>query len=66
MHVGTTITISRETKALLEALKGDKTWDEFLREIAEEIMRKRREEARRELARLLEAEEVEKAKWSRY
>jgi formate dehydrogenase maturation protein FdhE len=50
----------------LEALKGDKTWDEFLREIAEEIMRKRREEARRELARLLEAEEVERAKWSRY
>jgi len=64
--VSTTITISRETKALLEALKRGKTWDEFLRELAQEAVKRRREDARRALAEMLEEEAVERARWTRY
>ncbi|WP_148683071.1 hypothetical protein [Pyrobaculum ferrireducens] len=64
--MSTTITISRETKALLEALKGSKTWDEFLRELAQEAVKRRREDARKALAELLEEEAVERARWTRY
>ena len=32
--MSTTITISKETKKLLSKLKGNKTWDDFLRELA--------------------------------
>lgn len=64
--MSTTITISRETKEILEMLKGNKTWDEFLREVAEELVKKRREEARRALAQLLESENLGRAEWTRY
>ncbi|MGC9051075.1 antitoxin VapB family protein [Pyrobaculum sp.] len=64
--MSTTITISRETKALLEALKGGRTWDEFLRELAQEAVKRRREDARRALAEMLEEEAVERARWTRY
>ena len=64
--MSTTITISRETKEILEMLKGSKTWDEFLREVAKELVKKRREEARRALAQLLESENLGRAEWTRY
>ena len=35
----TTITVSVETKKMLERLKGDLSWDEFLRHIAVEYSR---------------------------
>ncbi len=49
----TTITISEETKELLAKLKGDKTWDELLLELAENY---RREKARKALEELREIE----------
>lgn len=42
----TTIAVSVETKSLLERLKGDMTWDEFLRRLAEEVLREKREAVR--------------------
>ncbi len=66
LYVSTTITISRETKALLEALKGGKTWDEFLRELAREAVKRRREDAGRALAEMLRGEALERARWTRY
>jgi hypothetical protein len=60
----TTITISIETKKLLEKLKGKETWDSFLRRIALEELKKRREENRAKLAELL-VDEVRRAKWAR-
>ncbi|AET34048.1 hypothetical protein P186_2664 [Pyrobaculum ferrireducens] len=51
---------------MLEALKGSKTWDEFLRELAQEAVKRRREDARKALAELLEEEAVERARWTRY
>ncbi|MEM0464303.1 MAG: hypothetical protein QXP31_08365 [Pyrobaculum sp.] len=64
--MSTTITISRETKEILEVLKGSKTWDEFLREVAQELVKRRREEARRALAQLLDSEYLGRAQWTRY
>lgn len=63
--MSTSITISRETKEIL-MLKGSKTWDEFLREVAEELVKRKREEARRALAQLLESESLGRAQWTRY
>jgi len=60
----TTITISIETKKLLEKLKGKETWDSFLRRIALEELKKRRKENRAKLAELL-VDEVRRAKWAR-
>ena len=37
----TTITVSRETKELLESLRGNMTWDEFLKKLALELKRER-------------------------
>ncbi len=42
----TTITVSRETKRMLERLKGEKTWDEFLLEMAFEYRKVKAEKAR--------------------
>jgi len=63
----TTITISRRTKAALEALKGSATWDEFLLELAAEVQEARRERNRGRLAELLELEfeEVRVRRWAR-
>jgi len=63
----TTITVSVETKELLERLKGGKTWEEFLRGLAEEMLRERRERVRKRLGELLEAEfeEVRVRGWAR-
>ncbi len=60
----TTITISVETKKLLEKLKRDETWDSFLRKIALEEIKKRREANRKKLSSLLISEEG-RAKWAR-
>jgi predicted CopG family antitoxin len=60
----TTITISIETKKLLEKLKGRETWDSFLRRMALEELKKRREVNRKKLAELL-VEETGRAKWAR-
>lgn len=45
----TTITVSRETKELLESLRGNMTWDEFLKKLALEL---KREKARRAIESL--------------
>ena len=63
----TTITVSAETKELLEKVKGDETWDEFLRKVALNMLRERRERVRRRLAELLELgyEDVRVRGWAR-
>ena len=65
--MSTTITVSVETKKLLEKIKGDRTWDAFLRELALEILESRRERVRRELNELLELEyeDVRVRRWAR-
>jgi len=47
--MSTTITLSRETKKLLDELRKDKPWDEFLREIALKLREERRREALKKL-----------------
>ncbi len=37
----TTITVSEDLKRRLAALKGEKTWDEFLSELVEEALERR-------------------------
>ncbi len=66
----TTITISEQTKEMLMKYKGERSWDEFLRELAEILGRIKSEERKRkikELERFLrslsddEIREIEKA-----
>ena len=47
--MSTTITLSRETKKLLDELRKDKPWDEFLREIALKLREEKRREALKKL-----------------
>lgn len=63
----TTIPLSRELKEVLERLKGNMTWDEFLESLIYEVFKIRRERNRRELAKLFESsfQEVRIEKWSR-
>jgi len=63
----TTITISRETRDLLLKLKGKKSWDSFLREMALEEIKKKRQEIREKLQELLELEyeDVRVKRWAR-
>lgn len=67
MSETTTITVSRETKELLSKLKGEETWDSFLRKLALEELKKRRETVREELGKLLELEykETRVESWAR-
>jgi len=60
----TTITISGETKEMLERMKGRKKWDVFLKELSEECMNVKRERIRRELKKLL-IEETRVKRWAR-
>jgi len=60
----TTITISGETKEMLERMKGRKKWDIFLKELSEECMNVKRERIRRELKKLL-IEETRVKRWAR-
>lgn len=48
----TTISVRPETKRLLASLKGDKSWDEFLLELAEDLRRRKLEEALRKLRQI--------------
>ena len=50
----TAIRVSRETRDLLLKLKGKKSWDSFLREIALAEIQKRRKIVREKLEELLE------------
>jgi len=63
----TTITVSRETRELLSKLKGRETWDSFLKRLALEELKKRKDKVREELERLLELEyeEVRVRSWAR-
>lgn len=67
MSRNTTITISRETRDLLLKLKGKKSWDSFLREMALEEIKKKRQEIREKLQELLELEyeDVRVKRWAR-
>ena len=48
----TTITIKESTKEILKILKGKRDWDSFLKELAEEYAKMKRENARKELKKL--------------
>ncbi len=60
----TTITIRRDTKEALESIKFRKSWDAFLRGLAEEYMKLKREKVREELKKLF-AEETRVRRWAR-
>ena len=63
----TTISVDEEVKKLLESLKGDKDWNSFLKELAEEYATFKREKVRKELKELFEAEfeDVRVKMWAR-
>jgi len=65
--MSTTITIKKGTKEMLREMKGDKDWDSFLRELAENYLKMKREEVRAKLREMLTAEydEVRVKKWAR-
>ena len=60
--MSTTITLSRETKEMLQRLKGNKTWDEFLLELALKEQRTRMEKALKKLREIPWVEEDIKLK----
>lgn len=62
--MATTITISKSTKEILENLKGRRSWDAFLKELAREYMKSRRERIREELRKLF-VEETRVKGWAR-
>jgi len=55
----TTITIKSRTKFLLEKLKGNKSWDEFLLEIYHFIMRSEKIKALNKLREIVNNEDLE-------
>lgn len=63
----TAIRVSRETRDLLFKLKGKKSWDSFLRELALAEIQKRRKIVREKLEELLELDygEVVVKKWAK-
>lgn len=50
------ITITIETKRVLEKMKGDPSWDDFLRKLVLDIIGKEREDNGKHLLKLLEDE----------
>lgn len=60
----TTITIEEETKELLKTLKGNRDWNSFLKNLAEEYISIKREAIRKRLKELLE-EETRVKRWAR-
>ena len=54
----TTITIRSETKALLEKLKGNKSWDEFLLEVYYMLTRKEKIDALKRLREIVHREDL--------
>lgn len=63
----TTIPVKVETKKRLEGMKGDKTWDEFLDELANLMRLEKRLKYRKRMKELLEMgyEEVRVKGWAR-
>lgn len=58
-----TITINRELREELEALKGSKTWEEFLKELLltyKEVKKEKLKEKIKKLYKLVDIEKVEK------
>ncbi|MHA1609122.1 MAG: antitoxin VapB family protein [Candidatus Njordarchaeales archaeon] len=55
----TTITIRSETKTLLEKLKGNKSWDEFLLEVYYMLTRKEKIDALEKLREIVRREDLE-------
>ena len=62
-----TIPVKAETKKKLENMKGSKTWDEFLDELANIARLEKRLKYRKKMKELLEMEyeEVRVEKWAR-
>lgn len=62
-----TIPVSVETKKKLESMKGEKTWDEFLDELANMMRLENRLKYRKKMRELLEMEyeETRVKKWAR-
>jgi len=66
--VVTTISVKEEVKKLLEEIKGDKDWNTFLKELAEEYLAIKREKIRRRLRELLVIDDFEELRvkgWTR-
>ena len=64
----TTISVKEEVKKLLEEIKGDKDWNTFLKELAEEYLAIKREKIRRRLRELLVIDDFEELRvkgWTR-
>ncbi len=64
----TTISIREDVKKLLEEVKGDKDWNTFLKELAEEYIAMKREKVRSRLKELLiidDTEELRVKTWAR-
>ncbi|MGC8831806.1 MAG: hypothetical protein ACP5PQ_04430 [Thermoproteota archaeon] len=62
-----TIPVGRETKKLLESIKGDRTWEEFLNELANLALTEKRLKNRKRMQKLLEMgyDETRVRKWAR-
>ncbi|MDN5358172.1 MAG: hypothetical protein PWP76_15 [Candidatus Diapherotrites archaeon] len=61
----TTIPIRKETRKILEPLKGNRTWDEFLLELAE-LKRKELKKDLKLLRELVDTDKIERAEtWAR-
>ena len=56
--MSSTITVSRETKKLLDSLRRGRTWDEFLRELALEYKEARARRALDELRRTVDKRDL--------
>lgn len=63
----TTIPVKSDTKRKLEAMKGKRTWDDFLEELANMTRFEKRAKYRRKMGKLLDMrfEEVKVRKWAR-
>ncbi len=64
----TTISVREDVKKLLEDVKGDKDWNTFLKELAEEYIAMKREKVRSKLKELLiidDTEELRVKTWAR-
>ena len=61
----TTIPVRPETRKMLEPLKGEKTWDEFLRELAE-LKREKLKDDLKKLGEIIDVEKIKRAEsWAR-
>lgn len=65
--MSTTIPVKTETKKRLEGMKGRKTWDEFLDELANMVRSEKRVRHRKKMGKLLQMDfkEVKVKKWAR-